>query len=94
MVASPVSLVAKFVNCSKLKRINYPCNEEGDEEGRVEEKQERGGENRVEILRLFKQIMVSSKPEVWPTGTRTDHVWLIFRIWLISQIEMFMLFGF
>ena len=43
MVASPVSLVAKFVNCSKLKRINYPCNEEGDEEGRVEEKQERGG---------------------------------------------------
>ena len=34
MVASPVSLVAKFVNCSKLKRINYPCNEEGDEEGR------------------------------------------------------------
>ena len=77
-----------------MKRINYPCNEEGDEEGSVEEKQERGGENRVEILRLFKQIKVLSKPEVWPTETRTDHVWLIFRIWLISQIEIFMLFGF
>ena len=62
--------------------------------GGLKKKQEREGGNRVEILRLFKQIMVLSKPEVWPTGTRTDHVWLIFRIWLISQIEMFMLFGF